>query len=255
MRSGRNHAVLLSGRGEDGVLVRCVAKLPGLMESRALHPLPSLLEWLATAFAAELGVYTPAAFEVEITPEFARSVDDPVVRAGIERSIGTAFGSQFVRGVPMISSEMLDVTLRDAAATLLAFDVFIHNVDRRVENPNILLERDRLIAIDHGDAFAFLWPRIGATVDPVVDPLLDVVGRHAVSPFLSHRTVRGALAAFRVRLAALDDARFEEIRAATTASWNIGPASGRLAQLLDVLRRRRDAVDRWLPQLEAWILK
>ena len=46
MRAGRNRALLLGARGEDGVLVDCVVKLPGLMENGMMHPLPSLLEWL-----------------------------------------------------------------------------------------------------------------------------------------------------------------------------------------------------------------
>jgi hypothetical protein len=57
---------------------------------------------------------------------------------------------------------------------LVAFDVFIHNVDRRKGNANLLMNRTDLLAIDHGDAFAFASGLIGAP-DPVDDHLPKMI--------------------------------------------------------------------------------
>ncbi len=251
MRAGRNRALLIGARGDDGELIDCVAKLPGLMENGAMHPLPSLLEWLGAALAAELGVTSPKPYEVIIAREFAEGIRDEVIRAGVAKSIGSVFGSGFVRGAPMVAGDLVEPSMRTDATTVIAFDTFIHNLDRRADNPNLFLGRTELIAFDHGDAFAFVFPMIGAP-DPVTDPLLSILAKHALASCVRRRG-EPDLSEFRTRLLALDDARLEQISAATPAAWQIGMAQGKLQDVLDILRRRRDAVDQWLPQVEAWM--
>ena len=251
MRAGRNRALLIGARDEQGDAVDCVAKLPGLMESGSMHPLPSLLEWLGAAIGTELGIETPAAYELIVTRAFAESIRDESLRAGVAKSLGSVFGSAFVAGTPMVAGDLVDGSLRVAAAALVAFDVFIHNVDRRAENPNLFLGRAAPVAFDHGDAFSFVWPLIGAP-DPVIDPALAIVERHAFAAVVRRRTAPD-LSEFRARLASLDDGRLEELAAATPAAWQTGLATGKLQHILDILRRRRDAVEQWLPQVEAWM--
>jgi len=251
MRAGRNRALLIGARDDDGELVDCVAKLPGLMENGIMHPLPSLLEWLGASLAAELGVMTPVAYELVVVKEFADGIQDHGIRAGAARSIGSVFGSAFIQGIPMVSADLVDATLRSAAANLIAFDAFIHNIDRRAQNPNLFLGRTQPIVFDHGDAFAFIWPLVGAS-DPVTDPVVSLLDKHALAACVRRRAAPG-LTDFRGALAALDDARLDELATATPASWQTGMAQGKLQQILDILRRRRDAVGQWLPQVEAWM--
>jgi hypothetical protein len=249
MKAGRNHALLIGARRDDDALVECVIKLPGLMENPALHPVPSLLEWMGAALARELGIYTPEPYEVIVTRAFAESIPRGELRPGAVRSVGSVFGSGFVRGT-QIAPDILDASMRAAAAAVVAFDVFIHNVDRRRENPNLLLCDGDLFAFDHAEAFAFIWSVIGA--DPVTDSLTSMVANHALALCVRKRGAPD-LGEFRARLAALSDARLDEIAAATPTSWQVALATGKLGQLLDILRRRRDAVDHWLPQVEAWM--
>lgn len=251
LRSGRNRALHLGARDAEGTLVDCVAKLPGLMENGTMHPLPSLLEWLGATLAIEFGIAAPASFEVIITSEFAASIGDPTIRAGVTRSTGSVYGGAFVPGVPMVAGDLVDASLRIPAAELLAFDVFIHNVDRRAENTNLFLGRTAPVAFDHGDAFAFVWPLIGAP-DPVTDPVLSIAQRHAFASTVRRRPPP-SLRTFRASLAALTDESLALLEAATPTAWQTGLASGKLAQILDILRRRRDAVQEWLPMVEAWM--
>lgn len=251
LTSGRNRALLVSARGPDGESIDCVVKVPGLMENAALHPVPSLVEWVAASLARELGVVVPRALLVRITLEFAQSVSDASVATGLSNSVGLVFGSEFIQGASMLRGDLLDGSLRRSGETLLAFDVFIHNIDRRIRNPNLFHTRESLVAFDHGEAFSFLWPVIGGS-DPVTDPLRSVVLDHACTSLVRRRTP-STFEFFRNALAKLEDSRLAAIVDSTPAEWRTGPASGKLEQIIETLQKRRDAVDSWLPSVEACI--
>jgi hypothetical protein len=248
MAKGRNGAILVSARGAQGA-VDCVVKLSAGLENPALAPLPYLLEWLAAAVAEQLGVRAAHPHEVQITPEFAGAIGDPAVRKIALASLGPTFGSEFV-GPPFTqwTVELPHGELRESAATLLAFDAFIHNPDRRADNPNVFVSRSELLAFDHGDAFSFLFA-IGG--DASSDALLPMLEWHAMRGWLRGRAY--TFDRFRSRLAGLTDEVLGAIVASTPACWQKGPAAGKLERIIDVLRGRRDAVDQWLPKVEAWL--
>jgi hypothetical protein len=252
--AGRNKAILVTARGPTGP-VDCIVKLRALVENPALDPLPSLCEWLAAAIALHIGVTTPKAYDVNITSAFAEAVRDEEIRNAARKSLGSTFGSQFF-GPPSSftqwTAELPDTSLRDAAATLLAFDAFIHNPDRRTVNPNLLVGRDLVVGFDHGDAFSFVFPLIGAP-DPAEDPVLGMLEHHALRPWVRKRQQN--LDRFRVNLTALTDEVLAMIAEATPKSWQTGVAAGKLVQIIDVVRRRRDASQQWLAKVEAWLQK
>jgi hypothetical protein len=169
------------------------------------------------------------------------------------KSLGSAFGSKLCTGgyTSWVARTMMPVDMREAAVALVAFDVFIHNVDRRLVNPNVLVSRQQFLAIDHDDAFAFLLPILGNPPDPAEDPLLEVVDQHVLAQDLGRKVP--PLTGFRAAVAAITDEQIEAIRRATPAAWQVGLSDGKLARLLDVMRRRRDAIEKWLPQVEARI--
>lgn len=248
---GRCGAVLITARTADEVPVECVVKLDKRL---TMPPAEHLREWVAAEVGRHLGVDVPASYEVVITRAFAQSIDDLNIRSVALASLGSAYGSHVVTGVGPATIEALpSVDVRMEMAELIAFDVLIHNADRRIKNPNVLVSRRRVVAIDHGDAFAFLLPVIGAP-DPAEDALLDMLPQHIFAS-----TLRGArnisFDRFRDRLAALDDAFFDDLAAATPAAWTKGMAAGNLELLTNVLRHRRDAAGRWLPQVESWMHK
>ncbi len=250
MTSGRNGAVLLGGATLSGRIVDVVVKLSDRL--RGYAPVPYLTEWLAAAIGQRLGINVPEPFEVVITPEFGKSLRDPI-RTSVMKSVGSAFGCRFFpHFTQWMKGQLLPMELRQAAADLLAFDVFIHNVDRRADNPNLLVSRQVILAIDHDAAFSFIVPTIGSTTDPANDKLLDsVISRHVLNGMFGNKTP--SLDRFRAAVLALDDTALDEIAAATPASWQTGLATGKLDEIIGVIRRRRDAIDQWLPPVEACI--
>lgn len=251
MGAGRNGAVLISARAQSGDLVECVVKAKGFMENPAWHPVPTLAEWLAATLARELGVQCPNSYAVEISEAFAKGVTDPTAAMKFGKSVGMEYGAQYMRGFSMVRSDLLDRTLRLPAAHLLGFDLLIHNPDRTAANPNSFLLRDGFVAFDHGDAFAFLLPTLFAP-DPATTPLVADLERHVVTPLL-RGWAQLDFTEFRTRLAALTDERLAQVAAATPAEWCTGTAAGVLGKVLETLRRRRDAVDSWLPEVEEWL--
>jgi len=89
-------------------------------------------------------------------------------------------------------------------------------------------------------------------LDPATDPLRKVVEEHPCTPLVRRKGPLG-LDNFRETLRALDDERLADLSASTPGEWCIGSASGKLEQIVKTLRERRDAVDSWLQQVEAWI--
>lgn len=246
---GRNRSILVGARGEDGAPVRAIVKLDARLER---PPAEHLHEWIASALARRLGVDTPAPLAVRITLPFALAITDDATARDAARSTGTAFGSEYAGPgfTQWKSDDELPVDLRELAAEVLVFDVLVHNFDRRRENPNVLTNRTRVVAIDHDLAFAFLDPPV--LTDPVRDPLAQLRDRHIFGRSFSSRMV---FSTTRVRdaIAALDDAFFDALREATPQVWTEGLAASRLERTISTLRQRRDAVDHWLPLVNAWM--
>lgn len=250
---GRCAAVKLGARENEAAdLVECVVKFDAAL---TMPPTEHLLEWVAAELGRHLGVQVPPSAEVVIERGFAESIEDRAAKGHALKSLGSVYGSEFVTSYsPPILGVALPVDLRLAAAELVAFDVFIHNYDRKYgSNPNVLVGRAEVMAFDHGDAFGFMVPLLGAD-DPVTTPLLDVVQGHVFGAAV--RALRGgvSLDRFGAAVADLDDEFFDALRAAVPAAWTRGQAEGKVERLVSVLRQRRDSLGRWLPLVQAWML-
>jgi hypothetical protein len=249
MGAGRTRPLALHVRRGDGSLVECVVKPSARL---TMPPTEYLFEWLGAAIGRALGVNVPEPLAVEITTGFAASIDDADARTILAGSTGLAFGSTYEKGFTQIPKPFaLSTALREEAARVLAFDVYVHNADRRHNNANLFVARDQFLAFDHEQAFAFLLA-IGGQ-DPVEDDCADILAQHVLRPLL-----RGALPSldeFVMRLQSLDDPFFQGLAAATPPAWTTGAALGKIDRVIDVLRRRRDAAPRWVPRVEAWMAR
>jgi hypothetical protein len=249
MGTGRNKPLLLQARRDDGVLVECIVKPWAQLQ---VPPCEYLFEWMGAAIGRALGVNVPAPLAVEIDPTFASSVDDAAARVALEKSIGVVFGSTYEKGYTQLTTGFaLSGTLREEAARILAFDVFVDNVDRRKDNPNLFVQRDQFLAFDHEQAFAFVFPTIGGASEPDAGGCISF--RHVLPPCL--RGDMPPLTDFADRLALLDDFFFDALIAATPAEWTGGAAVGKIDLVTTELRRRRDTASTWLPKLEARMSK
>jgi len=116
---------------------------------------------------------------VRIDAVFANAVQDPALRSDLVASIGLCFGSEYVaEGFTQYVAGVVPSSMREAAASVLAFDVFVHNPDRRADNPNLFVDRSGYLVFDHEQAFSFLLPLLAATEPPETSPALDIVDRH-----------------------------------------------------------------------------
>lgn len=93
--------------------------------------------------------------DLAITDRVDREVAERLLSANLGR---LAFCSRWLGQAENAEHEVLAkprrrVMVRTSGLAMLIVDVFIRNVDRRVINPNALLWRGELIAIDHGHAF------------------------------------------------------------------------------------------------------
>ncbi len=252
LATGRNRPVRITARGAEGP-VDCVVKLSSAMNPPETAVISYLCEWLGTAIARLLGIPTPRPYEVAITQPFADAIVDPEWRELARRSIGSAFGSEHVGGAGSITQwtpELPSHELCLPACDLIGFDVFIQNVDRRAGNPNLFVRRKELIAYDHGEAFAFLWDFRGP-FSSVEDPMFEMLEQHALRGWV--HGYQASLERFRENLELLTDELLDSVIEATPKRWQVGIASGKLEQVVEFLKRRRDAAGKWLPQVEAWL--
>jgi hypothetical protein len=246
LESGQNRPVILFARTKKGAVEECVVKLAARLGD---PPREYLCEWIATAIGRALGIDVPAPFCVSVSKDFASSVSDADVRRDVLRSCVPSFGCKFERGAPQWASTPLRSEQRLPASELLAFDLFIHNIDRVRDNANLLMTRDRFVAIDHDLAFSFMLPP--PLDDPGTTPRLDIAEKHVFAGEL--RGKMRELQEFRDSLTQLTDGWFRDLRDATPPEWTGGAATGWLDRIVDVIRRRRDHVEAWLGAVQAWM--
>ncbi len=250
--SGRNRPLTVYARGTaSGVpSIECVVKPRNRLP---MAPLEYLCEWVGSAIATCLGLRTPRGFPVRVDQLFADSVMDPDLRADLRQSVGLCFGSEFVSdGFTQHTPELvLSTAQRRNAATVLAFDVFIHNPDRRADNPNLFTDRAGFLLFDHEAAFSFVLPLIGSQESPISSPALDIVDKHVFRHVFGRNGPD--FDPFRSALGQLDDAVLQAIADGVPPEWTHGAATAKLPEIMDVLAARRDAVESWLPQVAAGV--
>lgn len=116
---------------------------------------PLVLEWICARLGRAVNLPIPNYRRIWISEELAEAWDAVPSNRPIEPGVG--FGSQYVENAIECSSlqvEKLKQGAPDLARRLLAFDWWVRNKDRILENPNLLWTGDarRFYAIDHEQA-------------------------------------------------------------------------------------------------------
>lgn len=232
--------------------------LPGIVEAEDLGtyvckfrragqgPRVLVAEVIVAGIARLLDIPTPDQVVLDLDPEIARYEADEEVQDLLNASAGLNLGIDFLPGSfgydPSTSPDS------DLAGRVLWLDAFTANVDRSWRNPNLLVWRGTLQAIDHGASLYFhhSWP--GGPGDPA---------RFARQPYDASEHILGRYAAAArdqdEKLASLltDDA-LSAVLADVSDDW-LEPAPE--AETPDVLRARylaflvarRDGGRAWLP--------
>ena len=203
-------------------------------------------EVVVAGLARLLDIPTPDQVVLDVDPEIARYEADEAVQDLINASAGLNLGIDFLPG-----SFGFDPSAEpdpELAGRILWLDAFTANVDRSWRNPNLLVWRGVLYAIDHGASLYFhhSWP--GGPGDPA---------RFAVQPYdASEHILRRYAAEARAQDAALaerlDDDALRAVVDDVCDDW-LEPAPGAddaaalRERYVDFLRARRDGGRAWLP--------
>ncbi|GAA1533340.1 HipA family kinase [Nocardioides humi] len=208
-------------------------------------------EVVVAGLARLLDVPTPDQVVLDLDPEIARYEADEEVQDLINASAGLNLGIDFLPGSFGYDPTSSPTTGPDAdlAGRVLWLDAFTANVDRSWRNPNLLVWRGTLQAIDHGASLYFHHSWSGGPGDPA---------RFAAQPYdASEHILRGYADRARAQdadlAARLTDDALTRVLADVCDDW-LDPVPG--ADTPDALRERyvaflaarRDDGRAWLPE-------
>jgi hypothetical protein len=157
MGVGKTAPSLVTCLHADGSEVELVVKFAGGCEGGT----GSLLrEAVAALMAADLDLPVPEPFLVNLQADFVATIPDTDERYRLAKrhaaaSLGWNFGSKKLPPgfSTILKGQTMPLALRPAAAEILAFDTFISNPDRTVENPNCQSNGSQFGIFDHELAF------------------------------------------------------------------------------------------------------
>lgn len=154
-------------------------------------------ELVVGELARRLGFRVPEIVFARLDTELARSEPDPEIQDLIRASGGRNLALDYLPGSfgfdPLATPP--DPTL---ASRLLWFDAFTANVDRSIQNTNLLLWHGEPWLIDHGAALYFHhnWPEPGEARERSAARPYPAAERHVMLPFATGlRTADAELAA------------------------------------------------------------
>lgn len=217
MGVGRTRPLLMVSEGAGLAEIEVVAKFSAGCSVAGL-----VREAIGAMLASDLGLPTPPPYLVHISDEFVGSVADPEIAGFLRASCPYGFGSQrlpdgFSAWVP--PGGRMSPELEQEAIDILAFDCWVTNPDRRVDNQNLLTDGRYFAIFDHELALMttlnLFWR------EPWSPGALE--GAHPPHGHVFFDHLRGRaeypLVALNARLAALTDARVHEYREALPPEW------------------------------------
>jgi len=114
-----------------------------------------ICEAMASMFAKDLKLTTPQPFIVSLDPDLEKAELDKTIQKNIRDSSGLNFGTLRLPTQYSVvpTGPRLPLSLYDAAAQVLAFDLLIGNADRHKDKPNCLMSDTQIAVLDHEIAF------------------------------------------------------------------------------------------------------
>jgi hypothetical protein len=203
-------------------------------------------EVIVAGLARLLDIPTPDQVVLDLDPAIARYEADEEVQDLLNASAGLNLGIDFLPGAfgyePSYEPEP------DLAGRILWLDAFCANVDRSWRNPNLLVWRGVLYAIDHGASLYFhhSWPGGAGSPERFAGQAYDA-GEHILRGHTSAARAQDDDLASR-----LGDDALQRVLAEVPDTW-LEPAPGAedpaalRERYVTYLRARRDGDRGWLP--------
>ncbi|HWJ67097.1 MAG TPA: HipA family kinase [Nocardioides sp.] len=206
-------------------------------------------EVVVAGLARALDIPTPDQVVLDLDPEIARYEADEEVQDLINASAGLNLGIDFLPG--SFGYDPTSDPDPDLAGRVLWLDAFTANVDRSWRNPNLLVWRGTLQAIDHGASLYFhhSWP--GGPGDPMRFARQPYdASEHILRGFAEQATAQDADLAAR-----LTDETLAAVLADVCDDWlepvpGAGTADALRERYVAFLAARRDGDRSWLPAPE-----
>lgn len=242
---GKTGPLMLLCERQDGSEVEVVAKFSGGCDEKEVN---LARETIAVCLAAELGLPVAEPMVVAASPEWINSIPNPTVRAKVAASCPLAFGAKLVTGQYSVWNTGTSVTeaMLLTAAAIFTFDAIIQNVDRRDENPNCLVNGEKILIFDH--EMTFMHKLLLGWKPPWVLGSLhnfERPGRHIFRPSLLGRAID--FEPIKALWLKITDQRLEEYRAAIPQEW--GGNQGPIDAALSLIRDARDNIDGCLQEI------
>jgi hypothetical protein len=203
-------------------------------------------EVVVAELARLVDVPVPDLVTVDLAPEIGRYEADQEVQDLLNRSLGVNLGVDLLPGAFGYDSAYQPD--RDLAGRILWLDALCANVDRSWRNPNLLVWRGALYAIDHGAALYFhhAWPGGGGSPERFAAQPFDVT-EHIMRRYASEAVAQDEELASRVTaetlrtaVAEVPDEWLEPVPGAETAAEL-------RARYVDYLLARVTGPRSWLP--------
>lgn len=239
--TGSTKPLVLQCESRDGEKSDYVVKLKNSSKT-GVFGLAS--EWICSGLAGYFNLVTPHAEVVHICKEFAEAVPSAPVRNRLLENVGENFGSLYLAGgyAAWLKGRPLTRPLRRLAVDILCFDVFVQNLDRRPQKPNVLWKDEELVIVDHEMAFPF--PFAINSNEPWVDTFATGIRQHLF--FGALRGNLDSLEPFGGAVEALTDENFNGLFEGIPAEWR---PDDKLESVRDYLPRRRDSAETWMDSI------
>ncbi|WP_182376605.1 HipA family kinase [Nocardioides sp. WS12] len=203
-------------------------------------------EVIVAGLARRLEIPTPDQVVLDLDPDIARYEADEEVQDLINASAGLNLGIDFLPG--SFGYDPGSEPDRDLAGRVLWLDAFTANVDRSWRNPNLLVWRGVLHAIDHGASLYFHHSWSGGPGDPArfAGQAYDA-SEHILREYASEARAQDAVLAER-----LSDDAIDAVLADVSDDWleatpGADDPTAVRAHYAAFLRARRDGGRAWLP--------
>jgi hypothetical protein len=217
MTSGRTSPILTTCVTHDDEDVDVVVKLNGGMDFGVRG---AVFELIGSLMAAKLTIECPRPILVWLSPEFldAVAVREPDKSQVLKKSAGWNFGSEMLKDAAIwLDGSPIPSTMVSDALNVFIFDGLIQNVDRRHDNPNLMIRGDKLCVIDHECAFSFLSSFVPSS-KPWTMGAGDYMERHALRNGLHKKSVDWSTS--REILSKLTGDFFDSIYDVLPTEWN-----------------------------------
>ncbi|MBV8880372.1 MAG: hypothetical protein JO332_10440, partial [Planctomycetaceae bacterium] len=150
--SGRTLSCKMGALGTDGRQIELVVKWRQGPERKDIG---GICELIGALLARDLGFRTPKTYFLNISAEFNSVIGHAEARKKAQHSVGLNFSCVLLQPVhPWPKDRHIPMHHKQMAQEVFAFDALAENVDRRPENPNLLLYQDDIHLIDHDLAFS-----------------------------------------------------------------------------------------------------